>query len=97
MMAECGSMAPSRDGNGNQIRFNNRSSTYEIKIEGHLDAKWSQWLGGMEITHDEGGYTLLRGVIPDQSALHGILAQIRDLGLTLVSLRPTGMDVYKED
>ena len=41
---------------------------YQIKIEGHLDGDWSESLGGMEITHNEGGYTLLTGVILDQAA-----------------------------
>jgi hypothetical protein len=41
---------------------------------------------------DQEGFTLLTGVIPDQSALHGILVQIRDLGLTLISLRPVDVD-----
>ena len=61
---------------------------YEIKIEGYLDECWSEWLGGLAITHDGQGCTLLVGIIPDQAALHGILAQIRDLGLTLISLTP---------
>ena len=72
-----------------------RGSIYEIKIEGHLDGGWSASLGGMEITHDEDGYTLLCGLIPDQSALHGVLAQIRDLGLVLVSLMQIDLDDEK--
>jgi hypothetical protein len=62
------------------------SNTCEIKIKGHLDGHWSDWLGGLEITHDEHGNSLLTGVVPDQASLHGILAQIRDLGLTIISL-----------
>lgn len=61
---------------------------YIIKIKGHLEDHWSDWLGGLEITRDPEGYSLLTGMVPDQAALHGILAQIRDLGLTLVSLTP---------
>jgi hypothetical protein len=61
---------------------------YEIKIAGHLDKKWSDWLGEMEIAHDEAGFTLLTGGIPDQAALHGMLTKIRDLGLALISLNP---------
>jgi hypothetical protein len=59
---------------------------YEIWIKGHLEEYWSDWLGDLHIRHEEGGNTLLSGCIPDQAALHGILAQIRDLGLTLISL-----------
>lgn len=61
---------------------------YEIKVEGYLDECWSDWLGGLTVTHDGQGCTLLVGAIADQAALHGILAQIRDLGLTLISLTP---------
>jgi len=61
---------------------------YEIKIKGHLEKHWSDWLGGLEISHDIQGNSLLTGIVPDQAALHGILAQIRDLGLTLISLMP---------
>ncbi len=57
---------------------------YEIKVEGHLDKHWSEWLGGLAITHEDEGYTRLAGAIPDQAALHGILVQIRDLGLPLI-------------
>jgi hypothetical protein len=65
---------------------------YEIKIKGHLDEHWTDWLGGLEITQDEQGNSLLTGVVPDQAALHGILTQIRDLGLTLVSITPKDID-----
>lgn len=97
MMAESGSITPSRDEDGTRIHDNSRAAFsygdfYEIKIEGHLDVNWSEWLGGMEISHDEDGYTLLRGVIPDQAALHGVLGQIRDLSLVLVSLKPAGIE-----
>jgi hypothetical protein len=61
---------------------------YEIKVKGHLEEHWADWLGGLKITHDSQGNSLLTGVVPDQAALHGILAQIRDLGLTLISLTP---------
>jgi len=59
---------------------------YEIKIKGHLDKQWSEWLGNLKIAYDDAGNTLLSGHIPDQAALHGILTQIRDLGMTLISL-----------
>jgi hypothetical protein len=67
--------------------------SYQIKVEGHLDECWSEWLGGLEITRDGRGNTLLRGVIPDQAALHGVLTRMFDLGLTLVSLSPQRDDV----
>jgi hypothetical protein len=60
---------------------------YEIIVAGHLDKHWAGWVGNLTITHDKAGSTCLTGGIPDQAALHGILVQIRNLGLTLVSLR----------
>jgi len=49
-------------------------------------------MGGLNITHDAQGNSLLTGFVPDQAALHGILAQIRDLGLTLISITPQGIE-----
>jgi hypothetical protein len=59
---------------------------YEIRVDGVLGDQWADWLGGlqMEIT---GGQTTITGVLPDQPALHGVLARIRDLGLCLISVR----------
>jgi hypothetical protein len=59
---------------------------YHIRLEGQLDPCWSQWLGGMEVRSLDGGDTLLVGPIPDQSALHGLLAKIRDMNLILLSV-----------
>ena len=58
---------------------------YEIRIDGVLDDRWADWFG-LQISHD-GSQTLIFGPLPDQPALHGLLAQIRDLGLCLVSVR----------
>jgi hypothetical protein len=62
--------------------------SYELRIEGHLDEYWSAWFGGFAITRDEDGTTILRGAVTDQSQLHGLLAKVRDLGVTLVSVMP---------
>ena len=70
----------------------NAGIEYEITIKGHLEAHWADWMGGLNITHDTEGYSLLTGFIPDQAALHGILAQLRDLGLTLISIVPVDTD-----
>lgn len=59
---------------------------YEIIIRGHLDQRWSDWFAGLQLTWIEGDETLLSGELPDQAALHGLLEQIRDLNLTLLSV-----------
>ncbi len=63
---------------------------YELRIEGHLDQHWSTWFDGLAIVHQEDGTTVLRGVVTDQAELHGLLAKVRDLGATLLSVTPTG-------
>ena len=61
---------------------------YEIRIKGHLDESWAEWLDGLVITHKENGETLLRGCLPDQAALHGVLNRLRDIGVYLISVNP---------
>lgn len=62
------------------------SAVYEIRIKGHLDEQWTEWFGGMTLTKEAHGETLLTGVVVDQAALHGLLRKIRDLGLQLISV-----------
>ena len=57
----------------------------EIRIEGHLDAKWAEWFEGFDFTYTETGDTLLTGCIPDQAALYGLIAKLRDLGVNIIS------------
>ena len=59
---------------------------YEIRISGHLDARWATWFEGMILTADEDGTTAVRGVLADQAALHGLLQRLRDAGLPLISI-----------
>lgn len=58
---------------------------YQIRIEGHLGPQWADWFGGMTITLEENGDTLLTGLVVDQAALHGLLRKVRDLGMPLIS------------
>lgn len=57
--------------------------TYRICVRGHLDDRWSDWLGGLAIQRQDDGTTVLVGPVVDQAALHGVIACIRDLGLPL--------------
>jgi hypothetical protein len=57
-----------------------------IRIRGHLDPSWQEWLEGLEIVHEEGGTSQLSGTLPDQAALYGVLTKINHLSLTLLSL-----------
>jgi len=59
---------------------------YELRIGGHLDQRWTAWFDGMTLTHEHDGTTTLRGDVHDQAALHGLIAKIRDIGVTLISI-----------
>ncbi len=61
---------------------------YELRVQGHLDGHWSAWFIGFALAHEDDGTTTLRGDVTDQAQLHGLLARVRDLGVTLVSLTP---------
>ena len=58
---------------------------YQIRIEGHLGPRWTDWFGGLSITQEDDGETLLSGLVVDQAALHGLLRKVRDLGMPLIS------------
>ena len=62
-----------------------RPMVYQIRINGHLGPRWSDWFGGMIITLEDNGETLLTGLVADQAALHGLLRKVRDLGMPLIS------------
>jgi hypothetical protein len=63
------------------------ASTYELRVDGHLDDHWSAWLGNLSIARDDDGTSTLTGLVADQAQLHGLLAALRDMGATLLSLR----------
>ena len=60
---------------------------FQIRIRGHLSQQWMDWFEGLTITLEDEN-TLLSGPVVDQSALHGILKKIRDLGMPLLSVNP---------
>lgn len=59
---------------------------YELRVAGHLDDHWADWLGEVTITRHDDGTTTLTAPVADQAQLHGLLTGVRDLGATLVSL-----------
>ena len=59
---------------------------YEIRVEGHLADRWSDWFDGLAICNDLNGQTLLTGLLTDQAALYGVLSKIHDLNLVLISV-----------
>lgn len=63
-----------------------RPARYEIRVESVLDGRWESWFDGLRVS-SEAGETVICGLIPDQAALHGLLAKVRDLGLCLISVR----------
>jgi len=70
--------------------------TYQIRIKGHLGRQWTDWFGGLAITLEDNGDTLLTGSVTDQAALHGLLRTVRDLGMPLVSVTPVSFEKEHE-
>ena len=59
---------------------------FEIRVQGRLSERWSEWFEGLEIHSENDSITSLRGILPDQSALFGVLNKIHGLNLGLVSV-----------
>ena len=59
---------------------------YEIRVEGHLSDRWSEWFEGLAVCQEPDGETSLCGLISDQSALFGVLNKIQALNLALISV-----------
>lgn len=72
-------------------RGHDAAMSYELRLGGHLDQHWSAWFDGFTLTHQDDGTTILHGVVRDQAELHGLLAKVRDLGTTLISVTPLGV------
>jgi hypothetical protein len=64
---------------------------YRIRLREHVDSCWADRFDGFHVIYEDGGTTLLVGPVADQAALHGLLARVRDLGLTLLSVNQTGL------
>ncbi len=64
----------------------NQPIVYQIRLKGHLGCEWTDWFGGLTVTLEDQGDTLLTGPVVDQAALHGLLKKVRDLGMLLISV-----------
>ena len=71
-------MSPTRD--------SHEPTIYRLRVKGTLDPSWSAWFDGMGVEATSGGETVLSGPVRDQSALHGLLGKIREMGLSLLSV-----------
>jgi hypothetical protein len=71
-------------------RVQHTPARYQLLVDGHLDTHWSAHLDDLALAWQEDGTTTLTGLIEDQAQLHGLLAKIRDLGLTLISMKVLG-------
>jgi hypothetical protein len=65
---------------------------YEIRVKGRLHSRWSAWFDGLRLVNEDDGTTIISGLVADQAALHGLLRQVRDLGLPLISVTQVGTD-----
>ena len=70
------------------VRGVSETGAYEIRVQGHLDRRWSAWFDGMTVVASDDGSTLISGEVTDQAALHGLIEKVRDLGLPLISVTP---------
>ena len=72
---------------GTPYTHRQRAEWYEIRLKGHLAARWVAWFEGLSLTHESNGTTCIHGPVIDQAALHGLLQRVRDIGLPLLSVR----------
>jgi len=64
----------------------------EIRVKGQIDQHWSEWFEDLEIAYTDQDETILTGEVVDQSALYGLIAKLRDLGLPLISVESSGVE-----
>ena len=60
--------------------------TYEIRVQGRLDQRWSSWFDGLTLSYEGDDITVLSGPLVDEAALHGVLIKVRDLTLPLLAV-----------
>ena len=80
----------------NEGAHERENQTYEIRLQGHLGARWSAWFDGLSLRHESDGTTVISGSVTDQAALHGLLKRVGDLGLPLISVTQIDPNSKKE-
>ncbi len=78
-------------------RRQDESALHEIRVQGHLGDRWAQWAEGLTLTRESDGTTTLTSLLADQAALHGLLDRIRDLNVTIISVRRIGPDRKRQE
>ena len=73
---------------GDGAGMSSTPESYEIRVRGHLAARWAARFDGMTLTPHEDGTTVIHGPVTDQAALHGLLRALSDLGLPLLAVTP---------
>src|SRR6476469_6708298 len=69
----------------NRTADTSQPTIYQIRVQGHLGFQWMDWFGGLTLTLEDNGETLLTGPVADQAALYGLLRKVRDVGMPLIS------------
>lgn len=80
------SMREQDEGDTSTTHHYEQPGIYQIRVKGHLEARWSGWFDGLELSREPDGTTSIQGPVADQAALHGLLQKTRDLGLELISV-----------
>jgi len=79
-----------------QIKFQEKSTTYQIRVQGRIGERWSHWFDALTISFEHGRdgipITMLTGPVVDQADLRGILNKLWDLNLTLISVAQIEVD-----
>ena len=63
-----------------------RLPRYEIRIHGRFSRRWHGVFQPFEIAAERDDVTVLRGAVPDQAGLHGVLRRFEEYGVSLISL-----------
>ncbi|GHO90936.1 hypothetical protein KSF_009840 [Reticulibacter mediterranei] len=70
---------------------------YQIRVQGHIDPTWQDWLPGLTLTHTPKGETLLTGLLADQAALQGVLTNLYNLGYPLLSVNSIDQEIMSSN